>query len=54
MNELFELRVLNGEIILSDEFFSPPNTSQIFSCHKKFHTLFFFTVYALNTASVYC
>jgi len=53
MNELFELHVLNGEITLSDEFSSPSNTSQIFSCHKKFHT-HFFTVYALNTASVYC
>ena len=32
MNELFELRVLNGEITLSDEFSSPPQTR-----HKYFH-----------------
>jgi hypothetical protein len=57
MNEIFELRVLNGEIILSEEI-SPPlpppkHVTNIFMPQKIPHT-FFFTVYALNTASVYC
>ena len=53
MSELFELRVLNGEIILSDEFFSPPkHVTNIFMPQKIPHTFFFYRVRAKHSQCV--